>query len=153
MIIERRSPSIETEPVNWAAAYDQELKNNLDGGMADCAAEAKAFATCSMLWLQQNPMHSDYVAMGNKGVCCFCGSKGADVPLSILGTGVFAHSGQGRPSRYEMKAKREPGCWDAVVWQLARMARAGLEFEGLVIEIPEASPPTEPDDFKPYVPA
>lgn len=139
MIVERRKPGIETEPVDWVAIYDQELKNNLDHGMEDRDAEAAAFATCSMLWLQQNPIHSDYLVMSNRGVCSYCCEGGADKPLPVLGIGVSVH---------------KKTCLPATSRLLSVLACAGLAADGLVV-LPDAAEPTfwpEPE-FKPYVPA
>jgi hypothetical protein len=131
MIISKRKPKIETEAIDWAAVYDDQIHHHLAAGLDAEQADLRAFATCEMLWLLQNPLHGDYLAMGNRGICCFCGRKGADMPLQILGTGVFAHSGPGRPGNFPLEAKRSPNCWDATVWQLSAMARAGLAAEGL----------------------
>jgi hypothetical protein len=133
MIVSKRKSRIESEVIDWVSVYDQQIQACLADGLDEKLADLKAFATCSMLWLQQHPMHGDYLKMGNQGSCCFCGERGADMPISILGVGVFAHSGPGRQGKYEMAAKREVSCWDATVWQLSAMARAGLAAEGLQV--------------------
>lgn len=132
MIVSKRKPRVEAE-TDYVALYDRHFQNEIDSGSSTAAADLKAFGLTSIQWTQDHPMHADYLPMGNKGQCCFCGGKGADMPVTILGTGVSAHSGPGRQGKYEIEAKREASCWDAVVWQLSAMARAGLAAEGLQV--------------------
>lgn len=148
-LISKRKPKVETERIDWVGMYDQHFQNNLATGLDERQAERKAFGACSMLWLQHNPMHPDHLPMGNKGICCFCGEKGADMPLSILGAGVMAHSGPGRAGKFELVPVEkitnwEPNCWDAMVLHLHGIAALGLWVEGLKVVPQPWEMPTQP---------
>jgi len=135
-LISKRKPRLETQRLDWVAMYDAAFQTFLAEGLSEKQAESKAFATCSMHWIEQNPWSPEHLPMGNSGVCCFCHGKGADMPLSILGTGVMAHSGPGRQGKFELvpvekTSNWEPNCWDAMVLHLFQNSEIGLGFEGL----------------------